>query len=367
MPRTYTYQSTLNIDYWSTVLKQLRRRLTKKDRKIIRSTRYEKKDNESMEKILKRAIGNGLHIPCLTGLVGDCMFESIKHTGFCDDHTELRKIVATIFFMFGDCKILANQDESLKTLFSFYNDIEYVYCYKKNRLYRYTYYTMCSDMYTSGSWSRLPTEIILRVMSVFFKVRFNIYHDNGAIDKICDEAVEKNCNDIIDINLALIGENHYVPLTPFKGDPKKIRCPKYTTRLKVFHRWARQIADEAGLYIDEPSDQSESSDSDQYDSSDVESRSSVNNTSDRQNQSKVDEEKHIPHNTPQSINVDKYTVMPKIAKVVNTQNKTCVSTVEDKTSIKSTTKNVKSKSVDTTKERDIQSFGPDINNLVFFY
>jgi hypothetical protein len=165
------------------------------------------------------------------------MFESIQHSGFCKDREEFRKSVAILFFLFGDCKVISAYDEPLKEVFAFFNEIEYVYCHDTDILYKYSYYTMCSDMFTSGSWSRLPTELVMTVISAFFKVRFHIYHDNGHIDKICDIKVDNEISlDDHDSNiyLALIGENHYVPLVHIPetiDDNESLKCPIYDVEL----------------------------------------------------------------------------------------------------------------------------------------
>jgi hypothetical protein len=286
--REYYYRSTANEEYWNEAHKSNNKRLTKRDKKFLRSVRNENGNNKSMAKIHANALKDGLYIPCLTELVGDCMFESIEHTGFCKDRNELRKSVAILFYLFGNCKIISSyidEGKTLKDIFELFNDIEYVYCYNTNLLYKYTYYTMCSDMYNSGSWSRLPTELILTVLSVFFKVRFHIYHDNGHIDKICDngiinkvieneehETLEEQLvpedqaipegyviqsdDDKSNIYLALIGENHYVPLIRIPAEiistnkADTLKCPKYDIQAKKFRVWAQNKADKLGLYSD---------------------------------------------------------------------------------------------------------------------
>lgn len=260
MPRTlkriYNYKLTINDEYWANQLRSIGKRLTKKEKKLLRSVKYEKQDNEAMARIQAKAITNGLYIPRLTELVGDCMFESIEHSGFCADREEFRKSIAILFFLFGDCKVISAYEEPLKEVFAFFNEIEHVYCHDTNLLFKYTYYTMCSDMFTSGSWSRLPTELVMTVISVFFKVRFHIYHDNGHIDKICDIEVDKEISledRESNIYLALIGENHYVPLVHIPDGmnvTETLKCPKYDVQLKKFHRWAREKADTLGLYDD---------------------------------------------------------------------------------------------------------------------
>lgn len=253
--RVYSYKSTSNRDYWQKSLKRVHKRLSKKDNSYLRSVRNEYLNNCAIQRIHKRALKDNLYIPCLTKLVGNCMFESMEHAGLCENHDEFRKAMAILFFTLGDCSIISTYTEPLKEVFTFFNDIEYVYCYKTEKLYKYSYYTMCSDMYKNCSWSRLPAELVLTVIATIFKIRIHIYNDNGNVIKICD----KNMINVIPLNddndniyLALIGENHYVPLVriPDEMDINSLVCPKYVDCSKHFHEWAKTKADIAGLYSD---------------------------------------------------------------------------------------------------------------------
>lgn len=253
MPRIYNYKSTASEVYWKAQLKKIKKVLTKKDKKLLKSFKYENQCNESMLRIQTYALEKNLHITCLTDLAGDCMFESIEKTGFCKDKQVFRRSVALLLFLFGNCNVIETSNVSLKDTFELFNDVEFVFCHDTKKLYKYTYYTMCSDMYTDGSWSRLPTEIVLTVISIFFKVRINIYHDNGHIDMICSPELDQIL-DVIDpefnINIALIGENHYVPLSHIPDkDTQPNECPKYTIQMDKFHKWARDKADMIGLYV----------------------------------------------------------------------------------------------------------------------
>jgi hypothetical protein len=253
--RIYSYKPTTNRDYWQRKLKHVHKRLTKKDISYLSSVRNEYFNNCSLQRIHEKALKNNLYIPCLTKLVGNCMFESLEHAGLCENHDEFRKAIAILFFTMGDCDIISTYTEPLKEVFTFFNDIEYVYCYKTEKLYKYSYYTMCSDMYKNCSWSRLPTELILTVIATLFKVRIHIYNDTGNVIKICDKNLISTIpldDDNANIYLALIGENHYVPLTriPDGTDINSLECPKYLDNSKLFHKWAKTKADIAGLYSD---------------------------------------------------------------------------------------------------------------------
>jgi hypothetical protein len=252
MPRIYKYEITGDTKYWSKQLKKIDKKLTERDYDLLREVRSEIKDNEAIIRISERAKQDGLIIPCLSSLVGgDCLFESIELAGFCQNRKLFRKCIAILFFLFGDLKIISSYDMSLKEVFLLHNDIEYVFCHRKKLLYKYSYYTMCSDMFSGGSWSRMPTELMLMVVSVFFKVRFHVYHDRGHISKICDVEIDKTIpldDPESNIYIGLIGEHHYIPLTKKINDDIDDVVPTYNVEIKRFHKWAKYRADLIGLY-----------------------------------------------------------------------------------------------------------------------
>ena len=266
MPRIYRYKLTINEDYWSDQLETIGKKLTKKDCKLIKKVRREKENNEALDNIHERALTDGLCIKDLTDLDGNCLFESFKYVGLCDDAEIFRKSIALIFYLFGDLKVIPGYDETLKEIYNISNsnDIEYVLDEDTNILYKYSYYTMCVDMCAQGSWSRIPTNLILSVISVFYKVRFHIYKDDGNVNVICNEIMSKDIpldDPESNIYLGLIGEYHYVPLSYLDTDlhPK---CPHYIEKLKLFHKWARSKANLIGLYEDRDTDSDESAESD---------------------------------------------------------------------------------------------------------
>jgi len=222
-----------------------------KDYKLFRSVKNEKLNNAALLRIHKKALENGLYIPCLTGLIGDCMFESIQYTGLCSDKDEFRSQISLLFHLFGNTQVLSNQDLTLREIYEQVTEIHYVFCHITNHLYKYNFYTMCLDINMSGSWSRLPTQLILTVISVFFKVRIHIYHDNGYVTQICDNEVDKNISHDDpegNIYLGLIGEHHYVPLMRRRNLPEELKCPLYVKHQRAFHQWARKKALELGLF-----------------------------------------------------------------------------------------------------------------------
>jgi hypothetical protein len=251
MEKIYNYKNNVNVNYWNTHLQKLDRKLTKKEKKLLKRVKNEHDDNKAIASIYQKALSKGMYVSDLTDLDGDCLFEAIELTGFHPDKHLLRRSIATIFFLFGDCKcvIPGFDDYTLKQIYTMYNDIEYVYCHNKKKLYKYSYMTMCSDMFTDGSWSRLVTELVLRVICNIFKVKIHIFHDNGHIQEICDDSIDVDENDdSSNIYLGLIGEHHYVPIKHKVGREDETICPQYIGQYKKFKKWACKISDRIGLY-----------------------------------------------------------------------------------------------------------------------
>jgi len=265
MVRIYNYRSTINIGYWKDQFKKAKIKFTSSDKKLLKNVKSERDDNIAINNIYELAKKNGLCVPKLTGLEGDCLFESIeincqeqKFHSICENKDKLRYELAMIFYLFGDHSIIPNNDMTLRDIFETINDIEYVYCHENELLYKYTYHTMCIDMFSQGSWSRLPTELLLRVMSCIYNIKFYIYHNTGDISSIDntdntdnENSKQKNRKKYY-ICLGLIDEDHYIPLIPNSKIDKnnKYVVPKYSIESEKFHKWAKNIADKAGLYTD---------------------------------------------------------------------------------------------------------------------
>ena len=196
---------------------------------------------------------NGLYIPELTSMSGNCLFESFMHIGLCDNPNEMRKSMAYVLSglehvelgnEFGRMGVLESTPEFA---FEKSNDIKYVKC-RKNILYKYSYQTMCRDMYGDRSWDRLHTEVILRVMAIVFNYGFRIFHDNGWINEIIPDSIEQPTI----IHLGLMGEFHYVPIVPLPSDMTNLpKCPKFKDSAKSFHLWAKGMAFSLGKYIED--------------------------------------------------------------------------------------------------------------------
>lgn len=244
----YHYKSTIERKYWENYLE---RRLTYEERAILENARGEKKTNEKIKAIFNRAREKNLYIPELTELKGNCMFETLKYHDLCENIEDLRRAVAWSMHIFRstrgfipceDSSTPIEQQPTLMEIFDMQNEVEYIFWKEKIALIKYNYSVMCRDINTDTSWSRLPTELIFRTLSVLYNLRFLILHDNGHTT-IIESIVDENT---ININMALLGEFHYIPLQYRHGHDYEDDCPKYRESLRDFHNWARTMAESVG-------------------------------------------------------------------------------------------------------------------------
>lgn len=244
----YLYKTTVNLDYWRDYLG---RNLRDNEFAILKNARCENMMNSRIKTLHEHANSKNLFVPMLTNLHGNCIFESLKYHGLCDDIDDFRKGLAMFLIAIKDQKyFFPDQEMSLYESFAVRNEIEYVFCKNKKRLYKYNFDAMCMDLATDSSWRRLDTELILSSLTVLLNIRIHTLHDNGHISTI---KTNEN-DDTIDIWLGLIDELHYIPLDVKVGNIKEEICPLYRQGLIDFHRWARTVATALGRVTEEDSD-----------------------------------------------------------------------------------------------------------------
>ena len=155
----YLYETTVNMDYWRNYM---RRDLKDKEIAILKNTRCENMMNRKIKELYGHASSKNLFVPMLTNLHGNCIFESLQYHGLCDDLDDFRKGLAMLLLAVKNKKyFFPDQEMSLSEVFATRNEIEYVFCKNKKRLYKYNFDAMCMDLATDSSWRRLDTEIIL--------------------------------------------------------------------------------------------------------------------------------------------------------------------------------------------------------------
>ena len=230
------FPRTFNDKAWE---KYLHRPLTDEEAFYLEDFRTESRFNEYIVKLHEQAKLKNLYIPYLTGLYGNCMFESLEHHNLFTEQEEFRKNLAYIMYIYKDTKNLFSEQEcSLAELFSFTNEVEYVSSKNTKQIIKYNYDAMCQDLANEFSWTRLPTQLIMMVISLFFKVKFHIISNNNDYEHIINTSTEEN---LIDIYLGHIEELHYVPLEVRKGNQTENIVPKHVTAKNNFYKWAVTI------------------------------------------------------------------------------------------------------------------------------
>ncbi len=242
----YNYKSTLKLKYWESYLG---RKLKKHEFFLIKQAESENSMNNKIMDIYSSAKVNGLYVPQLTNLHGNCIFESLQYHGLCDNIEHFRCGLAYLLILFKDKKyFIPEQELSLEEIFNVSNNVETVFCKKTRRMYKYTFITMCLDLAKNCSWTRLNTQLIFLAMTVLFNIRISVLHNNGYISEI--KTIENENTKTI--YLGLIDETHYIPVAVKCGHPIEDICPKYLESIREFHAWAREMSIMLGRVEYEP-------------------------------------------------------------------------------------------------------------------
>lgn len=196
----------------------LNRDLTKKEIRILSNYKDEKYMNQEIKKISDYIKDMNLYIPSLSNNNGDCFFHCLEILNITNNHNKLRKNIAYIMKLLKNERLFNNNNLTLLELFNNINDIREVIDVNKRDIIRYDYDTMCKDLYVSGSWNRLPMELIIMVLSRIFNISFNIITNTQYINKI-NMCENKN---YLEIYLGNIDESHYIPIKPISSESEII-------------------------------------------------------------------------------------------------------------------------------------------------
>jgi hypothetical protein len=266
------FPKTINKKKW---MEYLDRDLTPYEDNILNDLKCEKDINKQLEDLHNIVIDKGYYISDLTNLHGNCLFESLVHHNICNDETILRKSLAHLLYIYGNYKgFFESQNETLRELFVFANDIEFVFNPNDKTFYQYTYDIMCQDISNDNSWMRLPTQLLLMFISRLFNIEIIIIHDNGHETIInsnnssetiinsnnssetiinSNNSSETIINSNNKIYLCLMNEFHYLPLKKInkeKDDGKKdekdeedeeIEILLYNDAYNKFIEWSKKM------------------------------------------------------------------------------------------------------------------------------
>lgn len=244
----FPFPRTLNVRQWEDYLG---RRTTDEEYSLIESVKDERNYNKDLDKLFEITKMKGLYIPKLTLRNGNCLFESLNILGFCESQDDFRIFLAYMMYVFRNKKSFfefENDSRSLKEMFNDMNEVEHVLCNEELIVYKYTYETMCQDFSSGFSWTRLPTQLIIQVISKLMNIRFEIYSIIKKKEYTSNESAYSEYIYVVDVNptdscphvvyLGNMGEKHYVPLRVKTGKPAEDDCPKYNSARKFFFEWA---------------------------------------------------------------------------------------------------------------------------------
>lgn len=144
---------------------------------------------------------NGYKIKEFSKEDGNCLFESILLSSDkydTDDVNSFKEEISTILIKNKNKKYLNNFDETLEQIFCNFNDIQ-----------NYSYDDMIKDIKENNDWTRINTELLLNIMSKYYKLDFKIIN-NTTINPI--KISSNNSIHSTEIALGHILEYHYLPL-----------------------------------------------------------------------------------------------------------------------------------------------------------
>lgn len=224
VPQALRFPRKINLRVWAWYLG---RPLSFDEKFLLEDYRSEKHMNDMMAGLYEQCLKKKqLYVPMLTNLSGDCMFESLVYHGIGENVQQLRNILTFIMYIYKNYKgFLPNTDTTLEEMFNMTNEIEHVLCRRTENgetvkeFYKYTYNVMCQDLSNMHSWSRLPTQLIMLLISYIFKVEINVISNTGSYEH------KINAYDSFDVKPEMrtiyfghLGESHYVPVDVLKDD-----------------------------------------------------------------------------------------------------------------------------------------------------
>ncbi|QKF93693.1 OTU domain-containing protein [Fadolivirus algeromassiliense] len=244
IPEYLKFPRTINHKVWA---EYLGRQLNWDERCILEDYRAENRMNDMMKELYTQCnIKGNLYVPMLTNIDGNCLIESLNYYGIGENVKQLRNMLSVLMYIYKDYKgFLPNNDLSLKELFDMTNEIEIVCSRKKTdddehlEYYKYTYNVMCQDLSNSHSWQRLPTQLILMVVSYVFKVEIIIVSNMGSYENVINafESVTPKPS-LFTVYLGHLGESHYIPLDILNPDKEELDPLFYRDAKHKLIEWA---------------------------------------------------------------------------------------------------------------------------------
>lgn len=248
----YEYNNNFDMHFWENLLG---RKLNKKEKKIFYRVYYEKDINNQIKSLKYNLMKHNCYITIKTKNSGNCLYESLVYFGLGNNNLDIKpeemikKSIAITMLSVRDWKdFFPKINLSLEELFINSNEIEMVKEKDTDKIYKYNYDLMILDLYHNNSWTRLPTELILMVISRLYEVKIMIYHNKTEYINIIN--VWNQEDEIQTIRLGLIDEEHYFPVIKLSDDLIDVPCVikkildkdiKYEDQLYRFNKWRINI------------------------------------------------------------------------------------------------------------------------------
>lgn len=236
------FPKTINPNKWAEYLK---RDLEISEKMILRNFHCEINMNQKIGNIYGRYKEKKIYCPKLSDLYGNCLFESLIYHKIGENVNSLRLGLAKIMYKFKDYKNFFNsRPETLEEIFNETNEIELVY--KKTQddriYYKYNYDAMIQDLSCDNSWGKLPTHLLLMVISLLYHIKIIIINNVNDYN-ICINAYENDESKIKKtIYIGHIIEYHYIPLDI--NDDSEIKYLFYEEAKNNFFNWANRMQEE---------------------------------------------------------------------------------------------------------------------------
>lgn len=244
IPDFLKFPRTINHKAW---MEYLHRHLNWEERCILEDYRAENHMNDMMKGLyIQCKLKGNLYVPMLTNMDGNCLIESLNYYGIGNDVKQLRTILSIVMYIYKDYKgFLPNTDLSLQEMFDMTNEIEIVSLRKKvdgedyRTYHKYSYDVMCQDLSNLHAWSRLPTQLILTVISYLYKVEIIIISNMGSYENVINAYESSSPKpQLMTLYLGHLGESHYVPIDTLDPTKEEVDPLLYRDAKQKLIQWA---------------------------------------------------------------------------------------------------------------------------------
>ena len=236
-PEYEEWPKTINKKRWK---KYLKRELFEEEEEMIDEYRSEKIMNKRLEDFYED-LDDDFYVPWLSECDGNCLFESLGYYEVGSSVKSLRKGLAHLIYQFRNVKNLFSDMES--SMLEMYNEFyEKQYVKYEDEYYEYSFDVMCQDLATDGNWTRLPSEILLKFISLIYNIQIVIVPDNDGKYTCIDSTTD---DEVVIVYLGLLNGKHYFPLslkeTDDDLDEDDIKPKFYKESRLIFIKWAKKM------------------------------------------------------------------------------------------------------------------------------